>query len=333
MRRVCICGLALVLPLSGAAQEPDSIVSPEELDQVARAVRTRSMPVVRRLERRRRRPPRANPRDGRALFSLLALAAAELAAVDIVDGDANGQLRQWDEWGEPLTRLRFRPPTSRSRHDCQRPEVVALAIQREVAAVRRVVTSLPEQREGLLLHIVRARLRADEAARRRARGLSCEDLPNAAEMPVDIPELETIAIPSGLPRTGPAWRLMALNVALFGRGVVERIRTRKRDEVERTYSAVLQGIASGSAPSAITGTPVPGCGQRSRLSEETTAEWRSLGADFSSSWFAYSAEPTEDGVSLVARADIDCDGQIEEYASTIGRRPNGDWMRTATQRR
>lgn len=134
--------------------------------------------------RAQRRPP--SVREARASFASVVAAARALDAIEVTQGDSNGQVRAWDRvWRarvrEATTRFdgclpATRPPT------CREIEVDALACQvgSDVGLARDALYD-SERRTDLLQHMARElasrRALADAAVRRGAAHLSCEDLP------------------------------------------------------------------------------------------------------------------------------------------------------------
>lgn len=121
----------------------------------------------------------------RALFEEMQSAWSALRALDVRPADANGAVAGWDRhWARRLARAEratsgacFEAP----RTDCTRHERYVLLCNTagDIAGARASVFR-DDADDGLVDAFEWRRAVADEAARRRAAGLSCEDLPAAA---------------------------------------------------------------------------------------------------------------------------------------------------------
>lgn len=124
--------------------------------------------------------------EARKAFGSLVDAAIALGRVRPMPGDQNGQVRRWDRrWKPVISRIDDRysvlAVVPKDAHDCKSPEISAL--------LGGATLTLGLSRDGLLndegfgfsleelaLEFANRRWAADEAANRRRRRLSCEDL-------------------------------------------------------------------------------------------------------------------------------------------------------------
>ena len=146
----------------------------------------------------------------RSDFLTVLTAAAELRELNVQPGDANGSVRRWDrEWDRRLQRLRTGSHMHREcmnlRPSCDEKERCALAPASLAAATslsRSNVFREPDQWSLNLTWqtLAARRLVADEAARRRGQGLSCEDIPGPNSVLFDcvgcrVPETTEVLLP------------------------------------------------------------------------------------------------------------------------------------------
>lgn len=137
-------------------------------------------------------PTEVRAQTERARFEVVVQAAEDLVEIDVRTADANGELRRWDRrWGGRLRRMARRSSSIRrcmNPRSCARREVCAIDSAGAALEVRTTRASVLEEyaREqavpSTIASLASRRLVADEAARRRAERLSCEDLPAVAEV-------------------------------------------------------------------------------------------------------------------------------------------------------
>ena len=225
------------------------------------------------------RAQRARGGQARSTFTTVVEAATALAALEPQPADANGSLRAWDRrWRRRLrqfsvrsahTRCAFAPDSCAEREECAlAPGLVAFQV---ISARDAMLGDLHQHSVFVAAETLAARrLVADEAARRRRAGLSCEDLPSSLDIG-DRRAVEALHAPSGFAELRDAQDVQALLALAHGgpsglralleeRAEMAAAESRRRlreaearcDDVEATEE-LLRRVASGLHMAAVRG--------------------------------------------------------------------------------
>jgi len=262
MAVIALVGLVALVPGMAAAQTRPLVTSYDEAQAVFVERAARAETVLRRL-RRARRVENITPSEARSIFDVQLALAWGLVHIHPQAGDANGAVRRWDASARNVVRLGSSPPEGGDT-DVPGPGVVAAfgspgpdSCLLRNHLLDRAGADLDRQRRELLAGLAARRLAADRAADRRARGLSCEDLPDPMQFAWGALLAEE---PQGL------W--WSLNVAMFGEPALLELRTAGEREAAIILPAILGALAA-AAPDAIASfadrgptIATPACGGR-----------------------------------------------------------------------
>lgn len=325
---VWVALLALV-PSAITAQARPLVTSRPE---VAAVIEERGIVADRVLRRFRgaRQLRNVTTSEARSIFDVQLVLALLLVQIDPEPGDADGAVRRWDRLARNVEQFTYFPPTT-SRHDCVAPEVRALigTTGQAIGELRRQLfdgANLEEHRRVLLARLAARRRAADRAADRRARGLSCEDLPN-----------EFVSSRPILAETEGLW--WSTNVAMFGEAALPELRSAGEREAATILPAVFDALAAAT-PDEIISFPdrgvlsaTPSCGGQHVWTQEESAIWGLVGfAPPRSTWLGYRVLLANPGTTVgdlpaafvvYAEGDPSCDDTQHQWRLEIARRADG----------
>lgn len=327
-------------PATVQAQARPLMTSQAEVQAVLMERATRAESVLRRF-RRARRVQNITPSEARAIFDIQFALAWALVHIDPQPGDANGAVRRWDRNARNVAQFMYFPPTT-SRHDCIAPEVEALISSTgpDIGGLRnqlldRGAADLDEPRRVLLAGLAARRLAADRAADRRARGLSCEDLPDQFTWGAALTD-----DPQGL------W--WSINVAMFGEAALPELRAAGEREAASVLPTIFDALAVAT-PDAIASfldrgavAATPSCGARHFWTQDESSIWGLVGfAPPASTWLGYGVLPANPGATagdlpvafvVYAEGDAGCDDE-HEWRLEIARQADGSLVAGPVVRR